>query len=70
MGDEERLRALCGEDEAAVAALDRILGRLAAEERVCELVRVNLSPRLRKESVKKIYWWDVTTALKEWEARL
>ena len=61
---EEALVLLSAEQRAA---LDSILARLAAAEKVCELVRVSLSPKLRKASEKKMYWWDVGIAVKEWE---
>ena len=72
MGDEaivgtfpEEVLALLSAEQRA--ALDSILARLAAAEKVCELVRVSLSPKLRKASEKKMYWWDVGIAVKEWE---
>lgn len=68
MTDEETLRASCAKDTAAAAALDRVLARLAAAEKVSEMVKVSLSPKLRKAAEKKTYWWDVGMAVKEWEA--
>jgi hypothetical protein len=73
MSDEEIVRTLPDEVFALWsadqrAALDRILARLAAAEKVCGLVKVSLSPKLRKESEKKIHWWDVGMAIKEWES--
>ncbi len=71
--DEETIASL-REDVLGVltieqrAALDRIMARLAAAEKVCELVRVSLSPKLRQAAAKKMYWWDVGMAVKEWEA--
>jgi hypothetical protein len=72
MSDEEIVRTLPEEALALLsteqrAALDRILARLAAAERVCELVKVSLSPKLRQASEKKLHWWDVGIAVKEWE---
>ena len=72
MSDEEIVQSIPDDGLAPVsagqrAALDRILARLAAAEKVCELVRVSLSPKLRKAAEKKMYWWDVGIAVKEWE---
>ena len=50
------------------AALDNVLARLAAAEKVCEMVSTSLSPKQRKASEKKLYWWDVGIAVKDWEA--
>jgi hypothetical protein len=61
---DEILGQLSAEQRDAVA---RILARLAAAERVCEMVKISLSPKLRKGSEKKMYWWDVGIAIKEWE---
>ena len=71
MTDEERLKALPGDllemlSPEQRAAIDHLLARLAAAERVCGLVRVSLSPKLR-QTEKKSYWWDVAAAVKEWE---
>jgi hypothetical protein len=73
MSDEEIVRTLPAEALAALseqqrAALDHVLARLEAAEKVCELVGVNLSPKRRAEKGKKVYWWDVAAALKDWEA--
>lgn len=68
MTDEEVLKSSCAGETAAAAALDRILARLAAAEKVSEMVKVSLSPKLRKAAEKKTYWWDVGMAVKEWEA--
>jgi TPP-dependent trihydroxycyclohexane-1,2-dione (THcHDO) dehydratase len=68
MTDEEILGGCCANDEAAKAALDRVLARLAAAEKVSEMIKVSLSPKLRKAAEKKTYWWDVGMAVKEWEA--
>lgn len=65
--DEETLRGCLVPDTGESEALDRILARLAAAEKVCELVKVSLSPKLRKASEKKTYWWDVAIAVDEWE---
>ena len=72
MSDEQIIRTFPEEALALLsqeqrAALDRIPARLAAAEKVCELVRVSLSPKLRKASEKKMYWWYVGIAVKEWE---
>jgi hypothetical protein len=73
LSDEEIVRHLPREalalfSEAQRAALERILARLAAAERVCELVAVNLSPKRRAAGEgKHIHWWDVSGALKQWE---
>ena len=69
--DEELLKALPDGFLAMLspehrAAIDHLLARLAAAERVCGLVRVSLSPKLR-QTKKKTYWWDVAAAVKEWE---
>lgn len=71
MSDEELLKSLPDEFLAMLspeqrAAIDRLPARLAAAERVCGLVRVSLSPKLR-QTEKKTYWWDVAAAVKEWE---
>jgi hypothetical protein len=70
--DEELLRDLPGEALALMsddqrAAIDRVLARLAAAEKVCGMVRTSLSPKLRQASPKKLNWWDVGIAVKEWE---
>jgi hypothetical protein len=72
ISDEETLRtlpdgvlALLSADQRG--AMDRILARLAAAEKVCELIKVSLSPKLRETREKKIHWWDVGMAVKEWE---
>ncbi len=72
MSDEEIVRTLTGEAVALLsdeqrAALDRILARLEAAERVCEMVKVSLSPKLRQAADKKLHWWDVGIAIKQWE---
>jgi hypothetical protein len=72
MSDEEIVRALPEEVLALFstqqrAALDRVLARLAAAEKVCRLVGDSLSPKRRAEQAKKTYWWDVAAAVKEWE---
>jgi hypothetical protein len=73
MSDEEVVRALPDEiltlfSERQRAALDHVLARLAAAEKVCELVGVSLSPKRRAERRdQKVYWWDVAAAVKEWE---
>jgi hypothetical protein len=72
MSDEEIVEALPDEVLAELsaeqrAALDHVLARLAAAEKVCGLVKVGLSPKLRKSSGRKLYWWDVAIAVKEWE---
>jgi hypothetical protein len=67
MTNEEILRAQCASDPAAAAALDRLLARLAAAEKVCGMVKTSLSPKLRKAAPKKLYWWDVGAAVQEWE---
>jgi len=64
-GIPDEVVALLSEDQRA--AVDRILARLAAAERVCELVKVSLSPKLRQAAEKKTYWWDVGMAVKQWE---
>lgn len=69
MTDEETLRAipagtLSPEREAA---LERVLARLTAAEKVCEMIRTSLSPKARKAAEKKTYWWDVGIAIKQWE---
>ena len=68
MTDEDTLRAHCAADAVASEALERVLARLAAAEKVSEMVRVSLSPKLRQAAPKKAYWWDVGIAIKEWEA--
>jgi hypothetical protein len=73
MSDEEIVRSFPEEALALLsaeqrAALDSILARLAAAEKVCDLVRISLSPKLRQASEKKTHWWDVGIAVKEWEA--
>jgi hypothetical protein len=68
MTDEEILKTSCAAGTAEAAALDRVLARLAAAEKVSEMIRVSLSPKLRKAAEKKTYWWDVGMAVKEWEA--
>jgi predicted NAD/FAD-binding protein len=72
MSDEGIVRAF--PDEALVllsarqrAALEHLLARLAAAEKVCRLVGDSLSPKRRAEQAKKTYWWDVAAAVKEWE---
>jgi len=70
--DEEIVRDLPDEvvallSETQRAALGRVLARLAAAEKVCELVKVSLSPKLRQAAVKKPQWWDVGIAVKQWE---
>lgn len=72
MSDVETVRTLGEKSLAAIseeqrAALDRMLARLAAAEKVCGLVKISLSPKLRKASDKKLYWWDVAIAIDEWE---
>ncbi len=67
MTDEEILKSSCIADTAAEAALDRVLARLAAAEKVSEMVKVSLSPKARKAAEKKTYWWDVGMAVKEWD---
>ena len=72
LSDEEIVQALPDEILKLLSAeqrgaLDRILARLAAAEKVCEMIKVSLSPKLRRESDKKTYWWDVGIAVKEWE---
>jgi hypothetical protein len=50
------------------AALDRILARLVAAERVCGLVSGNFTPKRKTaEKGNRVYWWDVAIAIKEWE---
>lgn len=61
------LRATCGSDSAATAALDHLLARLEAAEKVCGMLKVSLSPKLRKAAEKKTYWFDVAVAVKQWE---
>ena len=74
MGDEEIVQALSDEILGLSAeqrdAVDRVLARLAAAEKVCEMVKISLSPKLRKASTNKLYWWDVGMAVKEWETLL
>ncbi len=71
--DEETVETLPDEILALLsveqrAALDRILARLAAAERVCGLVKGSLTPRRRtQEKGKRVYWWDVAIALEEWQ---
>lgn len=70
--DEEIVRSFPDEVVASLsetqrAALDRILARLAAAEKVCEMVKVSLSPKLRQAAEKKTHWWDVGIAIKQWE---
>ena len=70
--DEEILRHLPDEVAAPLsedqrAALDRVLARLTAAEKVCELVKVSLWPKLRQAAEKKTHWWDVAIAIKQWE---
>jgi hypothetical protein len=67
MTDEEILKSSCVAGTAGEAALDRVLARLAAAEKVSEMVKVSLSPKARKAAEKKTYWWDVGMAVKEWE---
>jgi hypothetical protein len=71
--DEEVLRELPDEVIALLSdrqrtALDGVLARLTAAERVCEMVKVSLSPKLRQAAEKKTHWWDVGIAIKQWEA--
>jgi hypothetical protein len=66
MTDIETVRACCAEAEGA-AALDRLLARLEAAEKVCELIKVSLSPKLRQAASRKPQWWDVGIAVKQWE---
>jgi TPP-dependent trihydroxycyclohexane-1,2-dione (THcHDO) dehydratase len=68
MTDEEILKSSCSADTATAAAVERVLARLAAAEKVSEMIKVSLSPKLRKAAEKKTYWWDVGMAVKEWEA--
>jgi ABC-type cobalamin transport system ATPase subunit len=49
------------------AALDRVLTRLAAAEKVCLMVGTSLSPKRRATQEKKTYWFDVGVAVKQWE---
>ena len=70
--DEKIVRSLPDEVVASLsetqrAALDRILARLATAEKVCELVKVSLSPKLRQAADKKPSWWDAGIAVKQWE---
>jgi hypothetical protein len=49
-------------------ALNNLLARLNAAERVCEMVGTSLSPKARAaDKGKRTYWWDVAGAVKEWE---
>ena len=70
MSDEATLRASCEKDPEARAALERLLARLAAAEKVCKLIRISLSPKLRAAHGKKIQWWDAGAAVKDWEAHV
>ena len=73
--DEETLRAIPGDvlaqlSDAQRAALDHVLARLEASEKVTWLVRDSLSPKARaanKNSGKHVYWFDVAGAIKQWE---
>jgi len=70
MSDEEIVQTLPAEALSAKqrAALDRVLARLAAAEKVCSLVRGSLRARRKTaEKEKRVYWWDVAIALEEWE---
>ena len=72
MSDEDIVRILPTEAVAALsdeqrAALQRILARLEAAEKVCEMVKVSLSPKLRQAAERKLHWWDVGIAIKQWE---
>lgn len=68
--DEDLLRDLPADALAPVqrAALDRILARLDAAERVCVMVGTSLSPKRRAAQDKKMHWFDVGIAVKQWEA--
>jgi len=53
-------------------ALARVLARLAAAERVCELLRTNFTsnftPKRRgADRPGRAQWWDLGIALREWE---
>jgi hypothetical protein len=71
MGDLGLVRALS--DSASVeqrAALDRVLARLEAAEKVCTLMSGSFSIKSRQERAKQgknVYWWDVAGAVNEWE---
>ena len=73
MSDEKTLQSFPDQILALLsaeqrAALDRILARLAAAEKVCRLVSGSLRPRRKTaEKGKRVYWWDVAIAVKEWE---
>ena len=73
MSDEEIVQTLPDEVLALLsaeqrAALDRILARLTAAEKVCGLVSGNFTPKRKTaEKGKRVYWWDVAIAVKEWE---
>jgi uncharacterized membrane protein len=72
VSDEQILRTLPAEVLAVLSpdqrsAIDRVLARLEAAEKVCEMVKVSLSPKLRQGSEKKLHWWDVGIAIKEWD---
>jgi hypothetical protein len=69
MTDVETVRACCTGAEGA-ASLDRLLARLEAAEKVCELVKVSLSPKLRQAASRKPQWWDVGIAVNQWEETL
>jgi hypothetical protein len=73
MSDEEIVqtlpsRTLALSSAEQPAALDRILARLTAAEKVCRLVGSNFTPKRRTaEKGKRVYWWDVAIAVEEWE---
>lgn len=75
MSDQEVVRTISDEILALFsarqrAALDNILARMEAAEKVCGLVGTSLSPKRRaaeKGQGKNVYWWDVAAAVKEWE---
>jgi hypothetical protein len=73
MSDEEIVRglpagALAELSEREKAAIDCVLARLEAAEKVCGMVGDSLSPKRRAASKdKKLYWWDVAGAVSDWE---
>jgi hypothetical protein len=65
--DEEILRTLPGLPGDQLEAIGRVLARLEAAEKVCGLIKVSLSPKLRQAADRKPQWWDVGIAVKQWE---
>jgi hypothetical protein len=71
--DEEIVRnlpadALVTLSERQRAAIDGVLARLEAAEKVCAMVGDSLSPKRRAATKdKKLYWWDVAGAVSDWE---